>query len=289
MLGDVDAGVEIEVVNLNALVAYAALEKDRRLRQLRTYIRFARRDGYIDERFPGMVCFAVRYVRKHGFPGRRYAIGCAVQSLTREARAIAFGVLPAAEDLSIAFDVDLKNSIPSCCARLARRLGLDEHCTVLMKYVEHVDEWKSAVAEYYELTVDEAKRLILKVFFGGAPPDENPMLWGLIRDVSTVRDAVLAEYLTTVFTSRPRPTITRFAYALFAEEDALLRKLIHKITETMPTAHISALIFDGCVVTFPSSEPTTEGDLDAVLESFAIDFAVTPTIKPWNVPDVEHA
>ena len=69
-----------------ALVEYSATRTDRRQDQL---------DSYIERLHTGQLSghvatIKVMYCRKHNLHGRRYARGVAAQSLTKEARLVAF-------------------------------------------------------------------------------------------------------------------------------------------------------------------------------------------------------
>ncbi len=214
MAADTDAASFTEIVNLTALRQYAARRVDRRQRQLNDYIRRVQREGTQDADFPGMVCVDVPYVRKRGLPGRRYAVGLSLQTLTKEARAMACSAPALAEGQSAQlFDLDFKNCIPALCWLHCVELGLDHECTSLARFVADPDAWKRLLSAFWGVPVDEAKKEILRVFFGGFPKEGNPLLWGLASDVLRLRDELLShaqcEYLADQFADRDHPLRTR--------------------------------------------------------------------------------
>ena len=130
--------------------------------------------------------------------------------------------------------------------------------------------------------------MLLRAFFGGKPADDNPLLWALVNDVTVLREAVLSSGcysdIMQLFTTRPRPEHTRFAYALFAKEDQLLCSLMERVATTLPDSRAVALMYDGFILATPSPSDTTTSDLTHALNDFAQDHGITPVIKPWPAP-----
>ncbi len=133
-------------------------------------------------------------------------------------------------------------------------------------------------------SVDDAKKVLLRVFFGGAPADDNPLLWGLANDVAMLRNTIMADpeysYLGEKFGERPRPDITMFAYAAFDNEDELLPKLMSVITARVPDVRYSALSFDGCVATLRGLTHELQNTLEGALADFFTETNVKAVIKP---------
>jgi hypothetical protein len=89
MAGDSHPGQLQELVELEALKAYAVTQTDRRQRHLKAYIKKVQQEGVQDPRFPGKRSFFVDYVRKHRVPGRRYSIGPSISSARATLAALA--------------------------------------------------------------------------------------------------------------------------------------------------------------------------------------------------------
>jgi hypothetical protein len=279
MDADSAAGKCIEVVDLEALQTYIKT-KDKRntaVKAVANYIKKVGRDGSTDDRFPGKVCHEVAYIRKFGIPGRRYCVGPSLQTIGREARAVACS--------STSLDCDFQASIPSVCKLLAHRYEIADDCRSLLLYVQHPQAWKSFISEYYEVNEDDAKKMILRTFFGGKPADGNPWLWGLLSDVIRIREKVLADakfaYLGGMFCDRPNPLMSRFAYAVFSEEDALLEGLLERLFFTFQDAVVvSALMFDGLILACPNKEDMRE-DLVVCLSEFSQTAGIKAVIKQF--------
>lgn len=170
---------------------------------------------------------------------------------------------------------------------LAKKYGVSG-LKSLQRFTAHPTEWKALFSQYYASIEDEAKHMILRVFFGGRPKDGNPMLWGLVNDMSILRETVLqAEehaHLQGMFTARPRPDITRFAYAIFAAEDGFMEDLRKRVEVRFPYVNISALMFDGFVLHTSRPTATFEDELLHILMSFSNECGVMAVVKPWATP-----
>ncbi len=133
--------------------------------------------------------------------------------------------------------------------------------------------------------MDDAKKVLLRVFFGGEPADDNPLLGGLANDVAVLRSTTMADpeysYLGGKFGERPHPDITRFAFAAFAKEDELLSKLMSVISARVPDVNYSALSFDVCVVTLRGLAHELQNTLEGAVADFFTETSVKAVIKPW--------
>ena len=115
----------------------------------------------------------------------------------------------------------------------------------LRKYVANTHVWRAAVAEYYEISIREAKQILTCALYGyPAPrgeispsPHTIPFVEWLSEDASSVRNAICADRPDELrhFTSnsRPSPEMTLFFYALSEVEAEMVAKLFR-------TPHIKA-------------------------------------------------
>ena len=76
----------LEVVDIAGLRTYAAKQVDRRQDMLVAYISRLEQEGQAQGKY---VPLRIKYYRKHGLPGRLYAMGPSLQNQTKEARAAA--------------------------------------------------------------------------------------------------------------------------------------------------------------------------------------------------------
>ena len=100
----------LEVVDLASLRRYAAQQEDRRPDCVDAYIDRLEREG---QKQGNYVTLRVQYYRKHGLPGRLYAIGPSLQKLTKEARAAAMD--------GFTYALDACNCFPSLLVEMLER------------------------------------------------------------------------------------------------------------------------------------------------------------------------
>ena len=101
------------------------------------------------------VAIDVQYYRKYDMSGRQYGTGPCLQKLTKEARAAAMpGCL----------DMDINNWHASLLLKVALCVAgkQDDHSALpmLRKYVLHHKQWREFVAEYVQISVKEAKKML---------------------------------------------------------------------------------------------------------------------------------
>ncbi|CAK0823124.1 unnamed protein product [Prorocentrum cordatum] len=194
-----------------------------RQKQLESYIQLHEATGVQEGDFSTI---EVKYYRPWGLPGRMYAFGMAAQKLTKQARAAAFQ--------GHAVDVDFVAAFS--------RLGYREACRsasnstaygIWRKSIMHAGAWRGSVQDYMEISDDEAKKEITKLFFLGTPTNELPPLCALWREVDegkrVIMDSPRFHYLHDQFDDRRTTGAARFAYAMFALGDEELAKLVEAI------------------------------------------------------------
>eukprot|EP00959_Pyramimonas_sp_CCMP1952_P126493 2645559-Pyramimonas_sp.AAC.1 len=97
----------------------------------------------------------------------------------------------------------------------------------------HAGAWRGSVQDYMEISDDEAKKEITKLFFLGTPTNELPPLCALWREVDegkrVIMDSPRFHYLHDQFDDRRTTGAARFAYAMFALGDEELAKLVEAI------------------------------------------------------------
>ena len=71
----------------------------------------------------------------------------------------------------ISIDIDFCNAHPIILLRLVDEVSPDLEISFLRKYCLRYKQWRAAVAECMAATPEEAKVQIIRVFYGGVPPD----------------------------------------------------------------------------------------------------------------------
>ena len=111
----------------------------------------------------------MHYQRKHGFHfGRRWAVGCSLQVITREAHAAACAGALVMLDIVNCVPTLMTMWSPSGCA--------------LHQYVQHRSRFYDAVAGLYNVSLDAAKQLFLSICFGGGVAAWRTN-WNVLPDV----------------------------------------------------------------------------------------------------------
>ena len=172
-----------EKVNIEALTKYSLARTDRRQSLLDAYLLRHHQHG---ERSGEFSTITVEYYKKPQY-GRLLARGAAGQKLTREARAIAFG--------SHCGEADA----PCCHPRLLKHkmteLGLWDKTKfpMLDRFVAHYKDWRSCIAEYCRIDMEDAKTEIIRIFYGGKPSVEIPFLIKLCDEVQQAAHLLLQQ------------------------------------------------------------------------------------------------
>ena len=165
-----------------------------------------------------------------------------MQTLTKEARAAACA--------NGSLEVDISNCFPNC----ALQLYPDKDLRALRKYAANTQTWRMAVAEYYEVSIAQAKEVLTCALYGltaprgeiSKPPHTIPLVEWLAEDAASVRRCICAERPGEMrhFTSnnRPSPEMTLFFYALSEVEAGMIAGLFRtsdingrNVTGTYPT------------------------------------------------------
>ena len=166
-----------------------------------------------------MVEYYQKVVNENVIYARQIATAPSLQNFSSQARSVACR--------NIGIEVDMKNSVGVLTLKILDELQLNNDCPMLRKYVQNHQAWRKAVADYYHISLDEAKKLIISIFFGKAPRSDIPYLWKLKDEVELITDRVLQkdEYkeLNKCFNDRPNPKYSRFAHVIAEIEDKMIR------------------------------------------------------------------
>ena len=150
-----------EVVNLANLRRYANRGKDSREELLTNFIRFHEENGELGQGGEGRARrqYAMNIICGREM-GRMYALNVSMQTVTREARRAAC--------LEGYLDIDITNCFPNCITPLytGRDLG------AVRKYTSNTPLWRRAVAEYYDISIEESKEVLMCELYGFPYPQK---------------------------------------------------------------------------------------------------------------------
>jgi hypothetical protein len=229
---DVENEVQImECAHLANLQHYHGLAIDRRPAELDKFLALVASGEDIGN---GVRSFPVMYHRVASIPGRQYARGPSLQTITREARGVAVN--------GLCTDLDFTNSHVTSLRRTLERMGLQGAFPMIERFAEHFEDWRAFWG----------KKSLIKILYGGIPSDEawNPVTWTLAAEIQDATDKILAhsdyQYLQGRFNDRPRPKVTKLYYALAADEDARLMAAVETCKEA--GCVVRSLLFDGVLV-----------------------------------------
>ncbi|CAJ1337493.1 unnamed protein product [Effrenium voratum] len=155
-----------------------------------------------------------RAVGRHFFGPHSYPC------LSRQARAAAH---PAASK-----EFDMPNAIVYFACQVGDAHGVT--MPLFRKYVAHKAAWRSAVSKWLDLSLEDAKKMLLKACYGFSLPSRSggsskvcPLLNGLAREGLELREAVCTAYPGLVeamcLARRPRPETSAVAMLLLDLEN----------------------------------------------------------------------
>lgn len=291
--GDTNAGHLWEIVNVKTLEEFAATASEDRRAKIEEYLRRHQREGHREGDYSTM---KVLYIRKHGMPGRRYAVGPSLQKLNRAERAAALttyaGASGCASDVFV--DVDINGSMPHIFWNLlCEIMGVEEatdELAIIPTYLEKRQQWSELLQKYFGVDGHEAKKMILKLFFLAAPQCDLPFLWLLAVSIQKAAGILLSadhfRYLEGLFKDRRNPVASRLHYALAATEDAILSALEQAVAEAFPASRFTTYMFDGAVVKLNAVDAGLLGDvLQKVGEQFNVSFKASAFPTDMAVDD----
>ncbi|CAL1143025.1 unnamed protein product [Cladocopium goreaui] len=229
-----------ETVDLEALQAYLESGSDRRTSQLRAYVDRHASEGVRVWRFSTI---SVEYYKAPNY-GRLLARGPAAQKLTREARGKAF---------PHAIEIDAACCHPRLLLRKLRDMGLDEAGSfqMLRLFCENYKSWRSVLAQYLCVDVQEAKKELLRIFYGGNPRFDIPWLRKLGEEVQAAAHLILQDHrhthLSDLYNDRRHPEFSRLCSLLSFDEADLLDTI-----RTHAHVKMEVALFDGGIVSCTS-------------------------------------
>ena len=257
-----------EWVNVVALTAVDEGEtaKSRRVRLL---LERYRREG---TRHGDFCAIKVRYVRKHGLPGRWYAQGPSIQShLTKATRSEAFSTEIGASACAnqVFVDVDINNCFLTLFVKALQEKGADmQDFQVMCCFSTHYRAWREFLAEFLGISIKAAKKQLIRLVHLGLPLQDIPFLWELAYQIDKAVDFLLDldmfQHLKARFTDRPNPRATRLHYALAALEETVMSDLVETVSH-IPNCHINAFMCDGAIVRIDEgSMPSLRTELESI-------------------------
>ena len=229
-----------ETVDLEALQAYLESGSDRRTSQLRAYVDRHASEGVRAGRFSTI---SVEYYKAPNY-GRLLARGPAAQKLTREARGKAF---------PHAIEIDAACCHPRLLLRKLRDMGLDEAGSfqMLRLFCENYKSWRSVLAQYLCVDVQEAKKELIRIFYGGNPRFDIPWLRKLGEEVQAAAHLILQDHrhthLSDLYNDRRHPEFSRLCSLLSFDEADLLDTI-----RTHAHVKMEVALFDGGIVSCTS-------------------------------------
>ena len=229
-----------ETVDLEALQAYLESGSDRRTSQLRAYVDRHASEGVRVGRFSTI---SVEYYKAPNY-GRLLARGPAAQKLTREARGKAF---------PHAIEIDAACCHPRLLLRKLRDMGLDEAGSfqMLRLFCENYKSWRSVLAQYLCVDVQEAKKELIRIFYGGNPRFDIPWLRKLGEEVQAAAHLILQDHrhthLSDLYNDRRHPEFSRLCSLLSFDEADLLDTI-----RTHAHVKMEVALFDGGIVSCTS-------------------------------------
>ncbi|CAL1131577.1 unnamed protein product, partial [Cladocopium goreaui] len=229
-----------ETVDLEALQAYLESGSDRRTSQLRAYVDRHASEGVRVGRFSTV---SVGYYKAPNY-GRLLARGPAAQKLTREARGKAF---------PHAIEIDAACCHPRLLLRKLRDMGLDEAGSfqMLRLFCENYKSWRSVLAQYLCVDVQEAKKELIRIFYGGNPRFDIPWLRKLGEEVQAAAHLILQDHrhthLSDLYNDRRHPEFSRPCSLLSFDEADLLDTI-----RTHAHVKMEVALFDGGIVSCTS-------------------------------------
>jgi hypothetical protein len=265
----------VKVVDYKALDKYFKNKVDNNQGELKKYLQKLRVHGYDDADFPGKKCMKVVYVKRSG---RLFAVGPALARQSKRARAIACG--------AFADDVDFVGSVPNMFVQVAKDEEMTAMVPTTIAVVKNLAVIRAFLQEYYDVSPDEVKKLIMKCFFSGKPVDDNPLLWAIASELRAFSAELMSkpkyQDLLGQHTDRRNPMASRLACIMFEKENSTSQRLVADLAEKMgANLHVSAFIFDGAIIIRKDySDPSSEL-LDICLASFSEMDIAKVAKKPW--------
>ncbi|CAJ1445064.1 unnamed protein product [Effrenium voratum] len=207
--------------------------------------------------------------------------------LSRQARAAAY---PAASK-----EFDMPNAIVYFACQVGDAHGVT--MPLFRKYVAHKAAWRSAVSKWLDLSLEDAKKMLLKACYGFSLPSRSggsskvcPLLDGLAREGLELREAVCTAYPGLVeamcLARRPRPETSAVAMLLLDLENRWMRGFV----ELLPRHNfrLVASIFDA-VVALPTAQADEEGLLEEFQDLCGLAMQVRPACPPAFCDGVREA
>ena len=134
-------------------------------------------------------------------------------------------------------DIDITNCFPNCVLLLYP----DRDLGAVKKYVGNTHLWRRAVSVYYNISVDQAKEVLMCALYGFPAPRNSisesphtlPFVEWLSGDVASVRHEICRDNPDVVehFTinNRPNAEATTFFYAVTRKEDEIMDPLFRTL------------------------------------------------------------
>ena len=189
--------------------------------------------------------------------------------------------------------------MPNAIVYFACQVG-DAHGVTMplfRKYVAHKAAWRSAVSKWLDLSLEDAKKMLLKACYGFSLPSRSggsskvcPLLDGLAREGLELREAVCTAYPGLVeamcLARRPRPETSAVAMLLLDLENRWMRGFV----ELLPRHNfrLVASIFDA-VVALPTAQADEEGLLQEFQDLCGLAMQVRPACPPAFCDGVREA
>ena len=204
--------------------------------------------------------------------GRRYADGISAQNLNKIVRAIAFE--------NIGFEIDMENSSLSLLYLELQALKVESEYPIVCKIRNNPSLWREIIGKYYDITVNEAKKMLIRTIYGGKPQDDNPLLWALLLEVIRASQYLLQQpkyvFLHSMYSDRKTPLFSRLFILLSINEDKILTELEKCIMDHFPEANVSLLMYDGLEIYMNKD---LRQELSTILKEFSNKTGVNMKIK----------
>ena len=99
--------------------------------------------------------------------------------------------------------------------------------------------------------MNDAKRKLIRLFFGGRPDRDLPCLWKLEDEIKETIEAIIRldrfNKYNEILSNRSNPKFSRFAYLMAELENEILTKILDKV-ELQTGSKPICLIYDGAII-----------------------------------------
>lgn len=164
-----------------------------------------------------------------------------------------------------AIELDLNNSQPQIFLNLLKKLtGYSQNSfPMLEKYCANYQQSRRFVQDFLGISDSEAKKYMIKLFYGSKPTNNIPFIRKLFDEIDTGIKRLLqtdvceqlksdvCAHLDSYLNDRKHPMYSKLAYLLAEEESKILQAIVAEIEISCKVTPIR-FIYDGCIFECPN-------------------------------------